>query len=217
VGFEQATIIAIARLGGYQGFVTVPSRQLGQVLGRSQQSASRYLIDLERDGLVEREMVGRVQRIRLTAAGRGRLRALHQELEGIITRKPGTAVIKGRITSGMGEGAYYLSRKGYREGLAALVGFTPYPGTLNVVPNEPFRMDMLSGKASNMLPGYSGEERSFGAVRVFRASLRDIPCAVVMPERTHRTDVLEIIAADRLRDVLGIDDGEEIEVTVHLR
>lgn len=217
MGFELTAIIAIARLGGYREFVMVPSRRLGQALGRSQQSASRYLIELEREGLVEREMVGRVQRVRLTTAGRGRLKALQQELEGIITGKPGTAVIKGRIASGMGEGAYYLSREGYREGLAALVGFTPYPGTLNVIPNEPFRVDGLTGGTGDVLPGYSGEERSFGAVRVLRASLRDIPCAVVMPERTHRTDVLEIIAADRLREVLGIDDGDEVEVTIHLR
>lgn len=214
MGFELTAIIAIARLGGYREFVMVPSRRLGQALGRSQQSASRYLIELEREGLVEREMVGRVQRVRLTKAGRGRLKVLQQELEGIITGKPGTAVIKGRIASGMGEGAYYLSRKGYQEGLAALIGFTPFPGTLNVVPDEPFLMDGLTGA---VLPGYRGEERSFGAVRVLRASLRDIPCAVVIPERTHRTGVLEIIAADRLREVLGIDDGDEVEVTVYLR
>ena len=37
-----------------------------------------------------------------------------------------------KIVSGMGEGAYYMSLKGYRNQFIEKLGYEPYPGTLNV-------------------------------------------------------------------------------------
>ena len=39
---------------------------------------------------------------------------------------------RGRIVSGIGEGRYYTEQKGYVSQFKEKLGFTPYPGTLNV-------------------------------------------------------------------------------------
>ena len=41
-------------------------------------------------------------------------------------------VLTGRVKSGLGEGRYYMSQKGYRAQFAKRLGIDPYPGTLNL-------------------------------------------------------------------------------------
>jgi len=40
--------------------------------------------------------------------------------------------INGSVFSGFGEGAYYVTKGGYREQFSEKLGFTPFPGTLNI-------------------------------------------------------------------------------------
>jgi len=59
--------------------------------------------------------------------------------------------------------------------------------------------------------------RTYGAVKAFRARVRGVEGAVVMPERTHHpTDVIEVVAPVKLRDVLGLRDGDRIEIEVFI-
>ncbi|MEM1519284.1 MAG: DUF120 domain-containing protein, partial [Pyrobaculum sp.] len=59
--------------------------------------------------------------------------------------------------------------------------------------------------------------RTYGGVRLFKAKIRGVETAVVIPERTHHSsDVIEIIAPMKLRDVLSLRDGEKIEIEIYL-
>jgi len=59
--------------------------------------------------------------------------------------------------------------------------------------------------------------RTYGAVKAFRARIRGIESAVVMPERTHHpSDVIEVVAPVKLRDVLGLRDGDRVEIEIYL-
>ncbi len=43
-----------------------------------------------------------------------------------------------------------------------------------------------------------------------------VDCAVIMPIRTHHTDVLEVISKHYLRSAVGLKDGDIAELTVTL-
>ena len=40
--------------------------------------------------------------------------------------------VSGKVFSGLGEGAYYISLTGYKKQFISKLGFEPYPGTLNL-------------------------------------------------------------------------------------
>ncbi|MCK5309972.1 MAG: DUF120 domain-containing protein, partial [Thermoplasmata archaeon] len=42
-------------------------------------------------------------------------------------------------------------------------------------------------------------------------------CAIIIPDRSHHTDVLEIISAGQLRKKLKLKDGDSIQVKIELR
>lgn len=127
--------------------------------------------------------------------------------------------LSGRVVSGLGEGAFYMSLEGYRRAIEQKLGFTPYPGTLNIKLDPPSvvykrYLDSLPGI---LIPGFSNGLRTYGAVKAFRAKLRDIEGAIVMPERTHHpADVIEVIAPFKLREILGLRDGDRVEIEIYL-
>jgi riboflavin kinase len=127
--------------------------------------------------------------------------------------------LTGVVVSGLSEGAFYISLEGYRRAIEEALGFTPYPGTLNVRLERqslPYRM-YLDSLPGILIPGFSNGIRTYGAVKAFRARIRGVEGAVVMPERTHHpTDVIEVVAPVKLRDVLGLKDGDRIEIEIYL-
>ncbi|MFN3803656.1 MAG: DUF120 domain-containing protein [Pyrobaculum sp.] len=127
--------------------------------------------------------------------------------------------LSGFVTSGLGEGAFYMSLEGYRKSLERALGFSPYPGTLNIrldaesIPRRRY----LDGLPGVYIPGFSNGLRTYGAVKAFRAKIGEVEGAVVMPERTHHAiDIIEVIAPMRLRDVLNLKDGDHVEMEVYL-
>ena len=46
-------------------------------------------------------------------------------------------IMQGKITAGLGQAVFFLSREGYRRQFLEHVGFVPFPGTLNVLLDEP--------------------------------------------------------------------------------
>src|SRR5438093_1036406 len=48
------------------------------------------------------------------------------------------------------------------------------------------------------------------------ATVGHVDCAVIMPIRTHHTDVLEVISKHYLRGSLGLKDGDIVELMVSL-
>ena len=120
--------------------------------------------------------------------------------------------LTGVVESGVGDFARWIERlQGhYRR----LTGVTLYPGTLNVRLAAPFRMppgalrleaEDHGGEVSvSLLPCRVGGLAAF----VLRTDANEAG------EGDHPPEVLELAAAVRLRDALGLADGDE--VTVHL-
>lgn len=114
----------------------------------------------------------------------------------------------GKVSSGLGQAQYFLSREGYRRQFKELLGFVPFPGTLNVLLDESF----LAGVQAIEIKGFSEDGRSFGECECYRITINGIPAAIVRPEKgRYPPEIIEIIAPVRLRD-LGLKDGDPVEI-----
>lgn len=208
----------LALLGGLEDAVELASAEFATLIGLSQQSASRRLIELAERGLVQREMGLRRQRLRITDEGASLLRAEHLLYQRLFERKD-QLLVTGIVKGGLGEGRYYLSRPGYKTQFSALLGWEPYPGTLNLElgPAEANKVKLLRRSPVYLIESFQAEGRTFGAVTCHPAHLGDLACAAILPHRSHYTSTLELIAPVRLRDAVPCTDGQELEVTVDLR
>ena len=130
---------------------------------------------------------------------------------GSISEIDNMNVIRGRVATGLGEGQYYLSREGYRSQFHEMLGFVPFPGTLNIKLDEPF---VPSGEPIK-ITGFSDEDKTFGGCLCYRIKINGIKAVIVRPERSsYPSDLIEIIAPISLRESLGLSDGDDVEVTL---
>lgn len=219
---EKEILKQLARLGGLHDYVYTSSGELADKIGVSQQTASRKILELLDRGLIVRRMGTRKQLIRLAASGASVLRGEFAEYTTIFHGGE-RLTIRGRVVPGLGEGRYYLSRDGYKRQFVDLLGFEPFPGTLNVEvePLDREKLAELKEAAGLLAKEFQDEGRTFGAVKCFPASLRSkgadaTDAAVVLPVRSHHTTVLEVVAPVSLRDTLKLGDGAEITVSVRL-
>ena len=99
-----------------------------------------------------------------------------------------------------------------------LLGFEPYPGTLNVALEGPeaAKLAELRAREGLLVAGFEDEGRTFGAVKCFPAQLLGVDAAAILPLRGHHEGVLEVIAPVNLRDKLGLQDGSEVAIEVAL-
>ena len=213
--YHVDTLKQIALRGGLKDFVATSSRELGEALGVSQQSASQRILELLNDGLIQRDLASRKQRVKIAPKG---LEALQREYADYIRifEPRDRMTITGKATSGLGGGAFYMRQRGYKEQFRKKLGYEPYEGTLNlkVSGSELSKLMVLLGEKGIPIDGFEGTGRTFGGAKVFRAKLKGVECAVILPIRTHHTDVLEVISKEFLRPKLGIGDGEAVTLDV---
>lgn len=207
----------LALLGALDDAVELASGEFAELIDVSQQTGSRRLIELGDMGFVRREMGVRKQRIRITSEGRAVLRAEHGLYQRLFEQQEDLAV-HGTVEEGLGEGRYYLSRPGYDDQITALLGWKPYPGTLNLGLSgaEANKLRILKRDPVHVIEGFEAEGRTFGGVLCSPARIGDQPCAVVLPNRSHYSRTLEIIAPVCLRDTLPCNDDDRLDVTVRL-
>jgi riboflavin kinase len=117
----------------------------------------------------------------------------------------------------MGEGRYYTEQKGYVDQFNEKLGFIPYPGTLNVEIKyiERNKLRLLKSYAAITIDEFKTENRTFGSVACFRANINGIDGAIVLPLRSHYSNILELISPHFLREKLNLKDGDEIEVIIY--
>ena len=205
----------IALLGALANEIAISSSELSLKIGISQQAASQHIISLLNEGLIKRSFGRRKQYLAITQKGRDVLRKEYADYMRIFGTKK-EITIKGEIASGLGEGRYYISQKGYQKQFKERLGFKPYEGTLNVKvnKNDIVKLDILHTEKGMMLDGFKESGRTFGTVKIFPAELSDVSCMVLMPARSHYSDVLEIISEKHLRSALSLNEGDEIELRV---
>lgn len=121
--------------------------------------------------------------------------------------------LKGNVFSGKGEGARFIELSWVREQIEEKLGFAPFLGTLNI------RLVGESIKLRQMLEKASGIEimprEGFGRGNCFKAFIKGLECAVVIPKiADYPENILEIIASMNLRERFKLKDGDIVEVKV---
>ncbi len=207
----------IALLGGMNDYIAVSSRELGEILDMSQQSASKRILELLGEKLISRDLGARRQRIKLTETGVNWLKCEYIEYRRIFELTD-HVTLRGQVTAGMGEGGYYISQPKYTEQFVKTLGFRPFEGTLNIVVNKEDvgKLEMLKSTAGHVIKGFDDEGRTFGDVLAYKAKIKNIDCAIVMPERSHYSEVVEVVCQYHLRRTLSLKDNDPIEVRVEM-
>jgi riboflavin kinase len=207
----------IALLGGIEDYVVLSSRELGDALEMSQQSASKRILELLDEKLILRDLGARKQRIKLTQRGVEELKHEYSEYRRIFEVRD-QLTLRGIVSDGMGEGGYYICQSGYMMQFEEKLGFRPYEGTLNIVVDKDDigKLDMIRSAPGEVIQGFTQEGRSFGQAVAHKARIKTIDCAIIIPERSHHENVIEIVCQYHLRRTLSIGNGDRVEVKVKI-
>jgi len=214
------TLYKLAELGACSRTVKVSTEYLAEKIGASQQTASRHLIDLEKIGWIKRTITPEGCLTKITESGIAELKKLYSNLRLVFEAAyPPSVTLEGTLFSGLGEGAYYVTKEGYRKQFMEKLGFDPYPGTLNLKLTTEYdvkTMSELEAYPAIEIQGFKDESRTFGSVKCYPAVINNkLKGAVVYALRSHyNTSVLEIIAPSFLRGRLKLKDGNKVKVEI---
>ena len=210
----------LAQLGAISNSIRTSTTRLARLLNTSQQTASRRLAILEKKGWIRRSLNKRGQIIRIEQKGVDQLVEVRSILE-IAMGKKRSIMLRGRIFTGLGEGAYYVRLEGYRKQFRKKLGFDPFPGTLNMqllTDADVNEFQLLKATIGIEIHGFENGGRSFGPVTCYPALVNDKQrAAILLIERTHHhPNVIEIIASQNLREQLGLKDDDVLKVIASL-
>ncbi|SDY55777.1 DUF120 domain-containing protein [Halopenitus persicus] len=168
---EIAALKTIALAGGLAE-TKVSCAGLAADLDASTQTASRRLQRLEEGGLIERDVVGDGQWVRVTDAGESVLRGEYADYRRLFETETELA-LTGVITSGMGEGRHYITLEGYMSQFRSRLGYEPYPGTLNVELDEASvrKRGEMAGIAAVDIDEWEDDDRTYGAASCYAATV----------------------------------------------
>ena len=126
-------------------------------------------------------------------------------------------LLAGKISSGVGEGAYYMSLKEYVVQFKEKIGYVPYPGTLNIMLDEISSANLLNMLATKepdaMIDGFSDGKRTYGWVKCYKCIVDGKKCHLVRLERTHHEDgLVEIISKINLRRTCKMHDDSSARI-----
>jgi riboflavin kinase len=214
------TLYKLAELGACSRTVKVSTEYLAEKIRASQQTASRHLINLEKIGWIKRTITPEGCLTKITESGTAELKKLYSDLRLVFEAAyPPSVTLEGILFSGLGEGAYYVTKQGYRKQFLEKLGFDPYPGTLNLKLTTEYdvkTMSELETYPAIEIQGFKDESRTFGSVKCYPAIINNKEKgAVVYALRSHyNTSVLEIIAPVFLRGRLKLKDGNKVKVEI---
>ena len=217
-------IVVLAKLltkGALYGFIDITTTTLGNEIMKSQQASSNILLELERMRYIERSRVAHGHKIRVTKEGFSEVKKLSLVLNNAVNLCNQVLCFEGRVVSGVGEGAYYMSLEGYRKQFEKKIGYIPFLGTLNLEISDHLSLENrenLESRNYYFINGFSDPNRSYGWVKCYPVMLNDnkkIKSHLLILERTHHAkNMLELISPLNLKRVLNIRNGDYINVKI---
>ena len=144
-------------------------------------------------------------------------------------------LFKGKIVTGMGEGAYYMSLEGYRKQFYHKLGYEPFPGTLNIKLEDKRYMNSrkdLINHPSIHIDGFRNSDRTFGWVKCYAATIiQDVKDShtissipkeeeerevhVLLLERTHHdSSLIEVIGPQNIKETSKLKNGDSVAIKI---
>lgn len=132
--------------------------------------------------------------------------------------------LRGTVTSGVGEGKHFVGLSGYKRQFQEKLGYTPYPGTLNIELDDESAVQrrQLDILCPIWIEGWGDEDRDFGPAICHPVTLTTDAgrtyeqVHMVYPFRTeHDQTELELLAPDNLRETMDLNDGQMVEVKMN--
>ena len=237
--FHFLILINLLSLGARETYVEVTSSQVSKVIERSQQTASKVLIELEKHNLIERIKNNKIFKVKVTPEGFEAVKELQEMIKTATDNsKRKSAIFQGRIVTGMGEGSYYMSLKGYKKQFKDKLGYEPFPGTLNVKLDDKIYRDTkreIINHPAIYIHGFKDENRTFGWVKCYpsilfpeaaknRIDLKNDPyttdsrkveidSSILLLERTHHDDrLIEVISPVCIKDTANLKNGDTVTI-----
>ena len=223
ITFQHIVILSELLLcGAKNNFVELTTNEIAKKIKRSQQLASKELLDLEFFGCIKRNKKRKKYTIKVTEKGYQEVYDHFLFLKTAVESFKHVIDFEGHIITGMGEGAYYMSLDGYKKQFKEKLGYEPYPGTLNIKLNSMLfveaRKEMLKYPSIN-IEGFSDQSRTFGWVKCYPASINDsknINSSILILERTHYDDsIIELIAPFSIKEQFSLKNGDYVKLKVN--
>jgi riboflavin kinase len=214
------TLLKLAEMGAHRRTAKISTEYLAEKMGISQQTASRHLIELEHKRWITRTITPEGSLIKIDDLGIKELKKLYAQLRFLVEAAyPPSVTLEGTVFTGLGEGAYYISKDVYRKQFIEKLGFDPYPGTLNLKLTTEYDLKTrteLETYPAVEIEGFKNENRTFGVVKCYPATIDNkVKGALIFALRSHYdVSVLEVIAPVCLRKQLNLNDGHKVKVEV---
>ncbi len=234
--FHILTLTKLLSIGAMEDYVETTSTQISRVINRSQQTASKILIELENEGLIIRIKNSKRFKVRVTTKGYEIIKDIYEMIKNSMDKSNNNIIIfKGKIVTGMGEGSYYMSLEGYKSQFKSKLGYEPFPGTLNVKIDDKIYIDsrrQLLNYPSIYIKGFKNQDRTFGWVKCFPAIITKenrnkqpqeeeenkeitLNSHVLLLERTHHDNsLIEVISPLCIKDTADLKNGDMISIKV---
>jgi riboflavin kinase, archaea type len=237
--FHFLILIHLLTVGAKEIHIEITSGQLSKIIKRSQQTTAKVLIELEKSNLIERIKNNKKFKVKVTHEGYEIIKELQEMIKiSLDDSKIKMTIFKGKIVSGMGEGSYYMSLKGYRKQFKEKLGYEPFPGTLNLKLEDKIYMDKkkeITNYPSIYIHGFKDENRTFGWVKCYPAILTlemekynknlnkgintkdnkaiKLDSAILLLERTHHDNsLMEIISPYCIKETANLKNGDIVTI-----
>ena len=125
----------------------------------------------------------------------------------------GKAALHGMVSTGVGDGAFFMSLEPYAAAMEERLGYTPFRGTLNLKVNGQQAKKYIGSLRPIRIDGFKKGTKQFGKVDCYPCMISQVKCAIIIPEFTrYGHDIVEIISELNLRKELNLKDGNNVTI-----
>ena len=127
--------------------------------------------------------------------------------------------LTGKIVSGVKQGAFFTQLDWFQSQCRDKLGFEPYPGTLNLeisIDDVPIIETLEQEDEIDFI----SPDSEFCSGKAFPVLVEGIRAAIVIPAeevRVHGKNIIEVISDQRLKDVVNVDDGDFVILSIGAR
>jgi Transcriptional regulator of a riboflavin/FAD biosynthetic operon len=117
--------------------------------------------------------------------------------------------LEGRIVSGKGEAKEYLSDPAYQSKFEKLLGFSPFPGTLNMEVSKVRRKLFQNSTHMRRMESFSDNGTEYIGMDIYICQHGETEIGVLDLDVTdHEFHTVEMVSPVKLRDEFNLQDGD---------